>query len=190
MSFFDAADRDALTLFLSRNDPLDSCYLTQEGAILYRVATEKASTGRGKPNALVTTVQRFRSTITPRTATSSDDPSPYYNNIGVGVGRRRTARRSRSSQTPSLATIDEDTDVTQSSSSSGEEYTNASTSIAGSRAPLAAGNRRRRGTVSDEIVCVATIERRPFSLAPVVLKFHGKEQVANKFLKREAPFSR
>ena len=182
MSFFDAADRGALTLLLSRNDPLDSCYLTPEGTVLYRVSTQKANMGRGRPDAQVTTVQRFRSRPTPEPPTAT--------NVGLGLGlnsdvmRRRRTRRSRSSQTPSLATISEDTDVTHSSSSSGDEYTNAS-----SGAPLMASGRADRG-MSEEIVCVATIEKRPFSLAPVVLTLHGKEHVAAKYLRREAAFSR
>ena len=187
MSFFDTADRGALTLLLSRQDPLDSCYLTPEGTVLYRVATQKTSAGRGRPDVQVTTVQRFRSRPVHerRSATS----------VGLGFGltcndavRRRRTRRSRSSQTPSLATISEDTDVTHSSSSSGDEYTNTST-VASSGTPLVRDGRQDRG-MSEEIVCVATIEKRPFSLAPVVLTLHGKEHIAAKYLRKEATFSR
>ena len=46
---------------------------------------------------------------------------------------------------------------------------------------------------SDEregIILVASIERRPFSLSPITLRFNGAELLASKFLRRERPLSR
>ena len=43
---------------------------------------------------------------------------------------------------------------------------------------------------SPNTILVAAIERRPFSLSPVQVRFNGTEGPASKLLQRERPFSR
>lgn len=193
MSFFDASERPALTLKLSENDPFDADYLTPDGSLLYRVRTRKykRNAGFGRPDAETTIIQRVRANQDPafspnKSTCLNRSDRPNRSNCSDGnacrrcsprcASRRRMGTSNVSLSTP-LDTIDEVAGP-GTVTGTGEDSENTDTDSA------------TTSHERDGMILVASIERRPFSLSPVTLRFNGTEVLATKFLRRERPLSR
>ncbi|KAL5527949.1 hypothetical protein ACEPAG_6750 [Sanghuangporus baumii] len=216
-SFFDTAERGALTLTLSTNDPFDAVYLTQEGVPLYLVSTLKRSRssggsskqglGFGYLDAEVTTIKRVRTDPPPSSSTSSASVDKSDNHDARKNTRkswpprshtnrqcpRRCAphlhRRTRSSSMLSTSTPLDTIDEVADGADVDADRGECSDDSGRSSGSGSDSEPASRSDSSNNTVLVATIERRPFSLSPAQLRFNGCEGPASKFLQRERPFS-
>ncbi|KAL5487489.1 hypothetical protein ACEPAI_5597 [Sanghuangporus weigelae] len=217
-SFFDTAERGALTLTLSTNDPFDAVYLTQEGVPLYLVSTRKhsrSSGGSSKPglgfgylDAEVTTIKRVRTGPPSSSSTSSASVNKPDNHDARRNARkswpprsytnrqcpRRGAphflhRRARSSSMLSMSTPLDTIDEVADGVDVDADRGVCSDDSGRSSGSGSDSEPASRSDSSNNTILVATIERRPFSLSPARVRFNGCEGSASKFLQRERPFS-
>ncbi|KAL5529876.1 hypothetical protein ACEPAF_6133 [Sanghuangporus sanghuang] len=216
-SFFDTAERGALTLTLSTNDPFDAVYLTQDGVPLYLVSTRKrprssggsskSGLGFGYLDAQVTTIKRVRtdppssslassasvnkpdSHAARRNARKSWPPRSYTNRQRPRRGAPHLHRRTRSSSMLSTSTPLDTIDEVADGADVDADRGECSDDSGRSSGSGSDSEPASRSDSSNNTILVATIERRPFSLSPSRLRFNGCEGPASKFLQRERPFS-